>query len=340
MPMVVAKRKCPQAIIVPPRFEAYAEASARVFEILESVSPVVEPLSIDEGFVDLTGTERLLGTAPAVGESIRRRIRDELRLTASVGIAPNKFLAKLASELRKPDGQTLIGPDDIERVLAPLPVSRIWGVGPKSAEVLAAAGVRTIADLRRMGEAELGRRFGDAGRHWHALAWGLDDREVVPDSQAKSLGQERTFEEDIADPAEVRSVLLAETEAVARRVRRSGLVAREVSLKIRYGDFETITRQTTLPAATDVTNEMWAAARAIFDKWAGAGFRPVRLIGVTASRLSEGGRQGDLFDEPGHERRRRTDRVADRIVEKFGEGAVRRAGGNVHPERSPSFGGD
>jgi DNA polymerase-4 len=164
----------------------------------------------------------------------------------------------------------------------------------------------------------------------------MDDREVVPDSQAKSLGQERTFETNLDDPDAVRSILLAETEAVARRVRRHGLRAREVSVKIRYGEFETITRQATLPAATDVTAELWGAARTLFDRWATSGFRPVRLIGATASRLSVGGRQGGLFEDPSHERRRRLDLATDAIVERFGSGAVRRAGARKAPQRSES----
>ncbi|MCE9636584.1 MAG: DNA polymerase IV [Planctomycetes bacterium] len=340
LPMSVAKRMCPHAIVVPPRFEAYAEASSKVFAILESLSPLVEPLSLDEAFVDVTGTERLLGPPVALAATIRARVRSELQLTASVGVAPNKFLAKLASDLRKPDGLTVIGAGDVERMLAPLPVGRIWGIGPKTAERLAAEGIRTIADLRRVGADELERRHGDSGRHWWELAWGIDDRPVVPDTQAKSLGQERTFETDLPDADVVRSILLAETEDVARRVRRSGFLAREVSVKIRFGDFETITRQATLPAATDVTAELWAGALSLFDRWARGSFRPVRLIGVTASRLSVGGRQAALFDEAGHERKRRADLVSDAIVAKFGAGAVRRAGGQTAPQLSPPTDGD
>ena len=336
--MAVAKRMCPHAVVVPPRLEAYAEASAHVFAILESLSPLVEPLSLDEAFVDVTGTERLLGPSVALAETVRARVRRELRLTASVGVAPNKFLAKLASDLRKPDGLTVVRPQDIEPLLGPLPASRIWGIGPRTAERLAAEGIRTIADLRRAGADALERRHGESGRHWWELAWGIDDRGVVPDTQAKSIGQERTFGEDVADADAVRAVLLGETEEVARRVRRSGFVAREVSVKIRFGDFETITRQTTLKDASDVTGDLWTAALALFDRWARASFQPVRLIGVTASRLSEGGRQGGLFEDGRHERRRRLDRAADAIVAKFGDGAVRRAGGRDAPQMSPPSG--
>ena len=338
MPVAVAKRLCPQAICVPPRMDVYADVSSQVFAMLEEISPLVEPLSCDEAFVDLTGTERLLGPPVGVAERVRARIRDELRLTASVGVAANKFLAKLASDLRKPDGLTVVRPQDIEPLLGPLPASRIWGIGPRTAERLAAEGIRTIADLRRAGADALERRHGESGRHWWELAWGIDDRGVVPDTQAKSIGQERTFGEDVADADAVRAVLLGETEEVARRVRRSGFVAREVSVKIRFGDFETITRQTTLKDASDVTGDLWTAALALFDRWARASFQPVRLIGVTASRLSEGGRQGGLFEDGRHERRRRLDRAADAIVAKFGDGAVRRAGGRDAPQMSPPSG--
>lgn len=325
-PISVAKRLCPQAVIVPPRFEAYAQASDAVMSMLEELSPLVEPLSIDEAFVDLTGTERLLGPAPEVAERVRRRIREELRLTASCGVAPNKFLAKLASDLRKPDGLTLVRPGEEAAVLDPLPVERLWGVGPKSGEQLRRLGIATVGALRRHGEERLVAAIGPGAAHWAALARGEDDRPVVPDTDAKSLGQEQTFEEDLDDPAEVRAILLAQTEEVGRRVRRHGLSARGVSLKIRYGHFETITRQTTLDEPTDATADLWAAASAVWDRWAGGSFRPVRLVGVTATRL-ERGAQTSLFTAPLRERRRALDAALDAIDARFGRGSVRRAGG-------------
>lgn len=336
-PVAVAKRLCPHAVIVPPRFEAYAEASDAVMSMLKELSPLVEPLSIDEAFVDLTGTERLLGAAPDVAERVRRRIRDELRLTASCGVAPNKFLAKLASDLRKPDGLTVVRPGDESAVLDPLPVERLWGVGPKSGEELRRLGIPTIGALRAFGDDRLAALLGPSARHWAALARGEDDRPVVAGAEAKSIGREQTFEEDLGDAAEVRAVLLAQAEDVGRRLRRQRLAARGVSLKIRYGAFETITRQTTLEEATDATADLWAAASRVWDLWASASFRPVRLVGVTATRLERGG-GGTLFGAADRERRRALDSALDAIDARFGAGAVRRAGGRAVPSRTDAPG--
>ena len=322
-PMAVAKRLCPHALVLPVRMELYAAASHRMFAILESFSPVVEPLSIDEAFIDLTGTERLLGEPIAVAGRIKQRIRAELNLTGSVGLAGNKFLAKLASDMNKPDGLTVIGPGDVDRVLPPLPVTKLWGVGRMTAERLEKHGVRTIADLREKPEAWLAEFFGAEADHYHRLSRGIDDRPVVPDSDAKSIGHERTFETDLADAAEVRRVMLDQVEQVAARLRRHGLTARGVSLKIRFGKFQTISRSTTLARATDATGELWDAARGVFDQWP---FQPVRLIGVTAERLSQGPGQLDLFADPARDRRRKLDSVADQINQKFGKRSIRRGG--------------
>jgi DNA polymerase IV len=324
-PMAVALRLCPQAIVVPPRFERYRAASERLFGILEDVSPLVEPLSIDEAFVDVSGTQRLLGPAVEVASRIRRRVREEIGVTASVGIAPNKFLAKLASDLGKPDGLTVVEPDRIQELLDPLPVERIWGVGPRTGERMRALGVATIADLRAWPWDRLVEEFGIASaEHFATLARGEDDRDVVPDAQAKSLGHECTFETDIEDPDAVRDVLLRQAEDVGRRVRRHALRSRGVTVKIRYGDFETITRSATLDTPTDATDELRRAARELFDAWAETSFRPVRLIGVTAGRLSDCGAQLGLFDAAEQERRRRLDRALDALQDRFGSDAIRR----------------
>ncbi|MCG3133083.1 MAG: DNA polymerase IV 1 [Planctomycetes bacterium] len=336
-PLAVAKRLCPQAIVVEPRMDHYAAVSAQVFGMLEELSPLVEPLSIDEAFVDLTGTERLHGPPADTAERLRRRIREELSLTASAGVAENKFLAKLASDLKKPDGLTVVPRGGGPALLAPLPVRKIWGVGEVAERKLHGIGVRTIAELLACDGELLARTVGrGAADHWRALATGQDDRDVVPDSEAKSIGQERTFETDLGDPAEVLSVLLAEAEAVARRIRRSGLRAREVHVKIRYGAFETITRQTTLPQPTDATADVWSAARSLFQTWASASFRPVRLIGVSAGRFTKDGAQGDLFASPADERKRRLDRAVDALTDRFGDGTVARAAARRVAERSPS----
>ena len=322
-PMSVAKRLCPHAVVLPVRMDLYRRVSDQMFAILDGFSPAVEPLSIDEAFVDLSGTERLLGQPRDVAGRIKQRIRGELNLTASVGLAPNKFLAKLASDLNKPDGLTVIRAGDVESVLPPLPVTKIWGVGKATEERMRTYGIRTIGDLRRKSEAWLREFFGSEADRYYRLSRGLDDRPVVGDSGAKSIGHEQTFGADLADPAEVREVMLDEVEQVGARLRRHGLLARGVSLKIRFGNFQTISRSTTLPRATDATAELWEAARALFDKWP---FQPVRLIGVTAERLSRGPGQLDLFADPQHDRRRKLDAVADRINTRFGKRSIRRGG--------------
>lgn len=322
-PMSIAKRRCPSAIIMPVRGERYREMSQRMFAVLDEFSPLVEPLSIDEAFLDLTGTERALGDPEAVALRLKERIKTDLHLTASVGLAPNKFLAKLASDMNKPDGLMVIQAQDIDRILLPLPVTRLWGIGKATAASLERFGIKTINDLRQRPRDWLNQRLGaDAGRYFN-LARGIDPREVVPDHEAKSIGHEQTFEVDVAYPEKVRRVLLDQVEQMARRLRKHGLQARGVSLKIRYGDFQTISRSATLRDATDVTDELWQAARSVFDKWP---FQPVRLIGMTAERLSQGEGQLGLFIDPVKERQRKLDGVADRITQKFGHRAIRRGG--------------
>jgi DNA polymerase-4 len=321
-PMVTAKRLCPHALVLPVRMDAYRRASDRMSALLDEFCPLVEPLSIDEAFLDLTGTERLLGPAAGVARRLKLRIRSELNLGASVGLAPNKFLAKLASDMEKPDGLTVIRPEDLDRILPPLPVTKLWGVGRVTAGRLSALGVRTIGDVRTMAEQRMADFFGSEADHYRRLARGLDDRPVVPDSAAKSIGHEQTFEVDVADPGAVRGVLLGQAEQVGSRLRRHGLLARGVSLKIRFGDFQTIGRSSTLSAPTDATGELWDAARGLFDRWS---FQPVRLIGVTAERLSTGPGQMELFADPERERQKKLDAVADRINARFGKRTIRRA---------------
>jgi DNA polymerase-4 len=325
-PMAVALRLCPDAAVVEPRGERYGEASRRMFALLETATPLVEPLSVDEAFLDVRGTERLLGGPVAVAERLRAAIRAELGLTASVGVAPNKFLAKLASDMHKPDGLTVIRPEDVDAVLLPLPVTRLWGVGPAFAGRLEALGVRTVADLRRFSEDDLVRRLGAGGAHVHALAWGRDDREVTPGHAAKSIGQEQTFPVDLDEPEAVLDVLRLQADAVAARLRAAGLEARTVTVKIRYGDFETITRSRTLEEPSDLTSEVHAAARALFQAWARSGYRPVRLVGVTASKLAPRGSEPTLFPDPARGRRRALDETIDRIRDRFGDDAIGRGG--------------
>lgn len=327
MPTAVAKRLCPQAIIVPGRMDRYQEVSDQVFRIFDEFSPLVEPLSIDEAFLDLTGTERVLGDAVSVAGRIRRRISTEVGVTGSIGMAACKYLAKLGSDMQKPNGQTVIGPDDIERILPPLPVTRLWGVGKATAARLEPLGIRTIGDFRRQPIERLRDLLGSDAERLLELAHGIDNRPVIPDCEARSIGHEQTFETDLADPAAVRNVLLELTEQVGSRLRRHGLRARGVSVKIRFGQFETVTRSATLPEGTDVTAELWSAARSLFDTWARQ-YRPVRLIGVTAERLGTEGQQLSLFANPRQQKQQRLDAIADRINTRFGQRTIRRGGAN------------
>lgn len=326
MPMGQALRLCPEAVIVPPRHWRYEEVGGQVREILERFSPAIEPLGLDEAFLDVTGSLRLFGTAEEIGRKIKDTIRRELKLTASVGVAPNKFLAKLASDLRKPDALMVITHETVQQILDPLPVRKIWGVGPAAEAELAKMGIRTIGQLRVAGEATMERRFGKSGPHLLKLARGEDVRPVVMDEQAKSISQEVTFVVDLADLGELKAVLLRQTEQVARRLRQAGMRARTVNLKLRSGDFVTRSRSHTLEEPTDVTDELWAVAGMLFDRWAAAEGGPLRLVGMGVSQLSTGGQMSLLPPPPERQRRQRLDKAMDALADRFGNRAVRRGG--------------
>lgn len=331
-PMAIAVARCPQAIRLPVRGWRYKQVSDRIFEILSGYSPLVEPLSIDEAFLDCTGCERLLGDGPSVARRIKRDIRRNTGITASVGVAPNKFLAKLGSDLDKPDGLTVITPETLHQVLDALEVRKLWGVGPAAEKRLNRLGVRTVGQLRAMGESGLVAQLGELGSHLYNLACGRDSREVVPDHTAKSIGQEQTFAADVESPEALRGILLAQTEHVARRLRKHDLQARTVTLKLRHGDFTTLTRSATLERATSVTQELWAAASGLFDAWARADFAPLRLLGVTAGNLSgRRGRQLSLFESERHRKGDQLDAAMDSIRGRFGPESLKR-GLNVQAE--------
>jgi len=326
MPMAEAKRRCPQAVVVGVPRQRIGEMSRRVRAILANFSPLVEPISVDEAFVDLTGTERLLGPPRDAAEAIRQRLRHEHQLTVSIGLAPNKFLAKLASDVDKPDGLTLVPFDDPAGWLAPMPLGRMWGIGPVAERKLRKFGLSTIGDLQHADPDWLVQWLGEHAPALQQLAFGRDDRPVVPEHQARSIGHEQTFGEDLPEPDMARAILLEQVEQVAARLRQRGLKAGGVTLKIRFGDFQTINRSTTISPVSDTTADLWRAARGLFDRWAGEAFRPVRLIGVAADRLRDDEGQLDLFGGGERQRQRCLDAVVDRITDRFGQTAIHRAG--------------
>lgn len=322
-----ARRLCPDGVYLPCRMDRYAEVSEEIFGIFRHYTPLVEPLSIDEAFLDVTGCGRLFGPAPQIGRAIKDRIAAQVGLTASVGVAPNKFLAKLASDLEKPDGFVVITAQGAADLLAGLPVGRLWGVGKVAQAQLAACGVRTCGDLLGASPRDLAARFGEAAAHWSALARGLDDRPVIPDTQAKSIGNEQTFAEDIADQEYLVEILDHLTDKVAHRLRAQGFCARTLTLKARYPDFTTHTRSVTLAEPTDSSVELRAAARRLLQTRLGRQGRPLRLIGVTASGFAAPAGvavQGDLFPAAGpagsggQDRDRALDRILDQVQDRYG----------------------
>ncbi len=327
MPISEAWRRCPHAVYLRPRPERYAEMSRRVFRIFHRYTDRVEPLSIDEAFLDLTGCERLFGPGEDAARRIQQAVRGETGLGASVGVAPNKFLAKIASDLEKPGGLVVVRPGEEERFLAPLPVERLWGVGPRTAGALRSAGVRTIGDLARWRREDLEARFGEAGAHLWELARGRDDRPVEPRREPKSLGAEVTFDEDVADPGAVRTTLLALCERVAGRLRRHGLLARGVVLKFRDETFTTWTRSAPLNEPTDLAEDLFGAVTGLLERVPTRPGRRVRLVGVQAVRLVPrlAGVQAGLFGSEERERRRRAARAGDAVRERFGSRALVRA---------------
>ncbi len=328
LPAATAKRLCPNAIFLPPRMRYYAEVSDQIRAIFERYTPLVEPLSLDEAFLDVTGSEPLFGTSVEIGRRIKHEIRETLRLTASVGVAPNKFLAKIASDLEKPDGFVVVDAERIQEFLDPLPVGRLWGVGRVTGQAFERLGIRTIGQVRQLPTETLQQHFGQHGQHLWRLAHGLDDRRVVPDREAKSISHETTFASDLEDLETLRAWLMQLTEQLAWRLRRHGLKGRTVQLKVRYHDFHTITRAHTLPEPTNVTQEIWDATADLLAHRLPARRLKIRLLGVGVSGLDRGGQeQQGLFGDPEREAQSRVDAMADQIRARYGGGSLRRASG-------------
>jgi DNA polymerase-4 len=337
MPTAQARRLCPDLVLLPPDFDRYTEASRQIMGVFRRYTPMVEPLSLDEAFMDVAGCERLHGDAIEIGQAIKRDILMETGLVASVGIAPSKFLAKLASDLNKPDGFRVIGRGEIRKVLDPLPVSKIFGVGARTAKRLGALGIETVGDLASRPRAEVVAEFGASGVWIHDLAHGIDARRVTPRREEKSHGCERTFAEDIADREELRTFLLQFCEEVAFGLRDKGLRGRTVTLKARFADFKTVTRTKTLGAATNLGPRIYAVARELLDRVRPA---PLRLIGIQVSNLEDVRvpKQNSLFGgtEAGqgdgrndwlatNEKLERATAGMDKLRRKFGRDVVRPA---------------
>ena len=318
MPSLQAQRLCPQAIWVAPRMARYREVSAKVFETFAEVTPTIEGLSLDEAFLDVTASLRLFGGIEPIGRKLKIGIRERTGLTASIGMAHNKLLAKLASELGKPDGLLHIAPENVRAVLDPLPVGRLWTVGKQAQAALGAIGIRTIGDLRRADPDRLSRALDRDASRLLALARGEDERDVEPGAKEKSIGAENTFAQDLETFEQASAWLLRLCEKVAARARRAGLRGRVVHLKLREPPFITHSRQATLPAPTDATTEIHAMARDLLEKWWQSGKRrKLRLLGVSLGGF-EAKAQPDLFERSAND----TDTVQDRINARFGEGSL------------------
>lgn len=324
MPMSRARRLAPQAVILPPHHARYAEVSRAVMSIFDSITPIVEPLSLDEAFLDVAGARRRLGRPGAIASLIRSRVRDEVGITCSVGVASTKFVAKLASTRSKPDGLLIIPTDKVIEFLHPLPVGSLWGVGEKTEQQLDRLGLRTVADIATTPLATLERALGQAqGRHLHDLSWGRDLRAVVPHEPDKSIGNEETFDVDTDDHEWIRSRIAGLADHVGQRMRRGGLVGRTVALKVRFADFTTITRSRTLEVPTDVGADIYATAWALFEAL-GLQRARIRLVGVRMEGLSEADETPAqlLLDAPEHGRRD-AELAMDRLRQRYGPGAVR-----------------
>ena len=321
IPMARAVKLAPHAIVVPPRFAAYVDASEAVFRIFERYTPLIEPLSLDEAFLDVTGSLGLFGTVEAISTRIRQEIRREVDLPASSGIAEVKFVAKIASDFGKPNGQHVVPPGTSRTFLAPLPVSRLWGVGPKTEEVLKRHGLLTIGDVAQKELEWLVQRLGPSGQHFWELSRGLDERPVVPDRDAKSVGAQDTFEEDLLGEEKLKPHLHSQALRVGRRLRKSGVKARCVQLTVKYDDFTQITRRLTLDAPTDDGQALYREALALLQK---ADLRRrIRLTGVSGQELTSGAGQLGLFaaDEP-EQKNVKLNQALDAIASRFGTKAV------------------
>lgn len=332
MPTAMALKHCPELIILPGRMSLYSEVSSQIHAIFSRYTPLIEPLSLDEAFLDVRASESLFGKTVDIARRIKREIYDELNLVVSVGVAPNKFLAKIASDLEKPDGFVVLDAADVQAFLDPLPVSRLWGVGKVTEQQLHAINIHIIAELRQLPVDYVVQRFGQLGEHlWH-LAHGRDDRIVTSEHEAKSLSHETTFAQDVSDGDILLSTLFDLTEQVACRLRSQALRGRSVHLKLRFADFRTITRVHSLNNPTDATHELWNTVSQLFAKALPGKLPAIRLIGMGVSgfETAQVAAQLCMFEEPRIEAKN-VDKLADDINTRFGHKLLSRARGIRRP---------
>ncbi len=330
MPISKAYKLCPKGVYLSPNGKRYMEESDRIMDIFHSFTPLVEPLSLDEAFLDIAGSHRLFGTSEEIGRAIKRTIREETGLVASVGIAPSKFVAKIASDLKKPDGFVVVHEDEVREFLRPLGIRKIWGVGPKTGALLERRGLKIIGDIADFPVEELERMLGRHGRYLHDLANGIDDREVVPSSERKQVSNEHTFDTDTGDMREVERVVLALSDKVAGRLLAKGLEGRTVTLKLRDEAFGTRTRARSLEHPIRAAEDIYRISREMFRAEDLGGLK-VRLIGVGVTGFEEGG-QLSLFDSP-DAAQHKVDRVMADIRRRFGKTAITRASLAGRPEK-------
>jgi DNA polymerase-4 len=322
-PMATAMRLCPDGIFLPGRMARYQEISRAVFDIFRQFTPLMEPLSIDEAFLDVTGSERLLGRPEEIARKIRQKVFELIGLTVSAGVAPSKFVAKIASDIEKPDGLTVVPSDSVRDFLDPLPIKKMWGVGKVTQESLERLNIRTFKDLSNVPLKILENKFGKHGLKMHELSMGMDDRDVVPEHDVKSIGHEQTFLRDVTDLEEAKKSLLALTNKVAQRMRRNGIAGKTVTLKVKYSDFFQITRSATLAEPTDDGLEMYSTVCRLLEKTE-VGRRPVRLLGVSLSQLNFPGKEDQLSLFANKvQKRKRLNTALDSLNEKHGDDSVR-----------------
>ncbi len=332
-----ALRLCPDLIFIKPRMQYYADISKQIRNIFFDFTSLVEPLSLDEAFLDVSGCVRLFGDATSIAKQIKQRVQSDVGLIASAGVAPNKFLAKVASDLDKPDGLTVVDPENVSEFLDPLSIRRIWGIGKVTESKFTKLGIRTVGDLRRLTANDMRSMFGINSEHFWRLARGIDSRPVVPDRHAKSVSHETTFHRDIVEIEILRAWVLELADQVARRMRRYNIEGKTVNVKIRFGDFRTITRAFTLPKPTSTTQTLADCACDLLLKSLSPNGETslssgIRLLGMGVSNLSRPSEkvQLDLFDVEEQRKQKQVDETNDAIRDKFGSTAIRRASSVRH----------